>query len=70
MTELTNIEQNLETKQLTNQKTKEINIEEEFKEFIKNLKKDKRFIFNIISKITYSESKNINIYFRIINCNI
>ena len=51
-------------------KKKEINLEKEFNNYLNIIKKDKTFISSLISKITYSESKDINIYFSINNCNI
>lgn len=44
---------------------KDIDIVSEFNKYIGNLKNDKRFISSIISSITYSENKDINIYFDI-----
>ena len=49
---------------------KKINIREEFYQFIKKIKYDRRFITFIISKITFSENKNINIYFNLKNCKV
>jgi len=44
---------------------RDIDVVNEFNKFIGDLKSDKRFISTIISSITYSENKDINIYFDI-----
>lgn len=69
---LLNEEQELKTTltKLTILKNENINIEKEFNTFIKTIHKNKKFIFSLISKITYSEDNTINIYFNIKNCNI
>lgn len=48
----------------------ELDITKEFNKFIENMATNKHFISNLISKITLSENKDIEIYFNIKNCNI
>lgn len=55
---------------ISKQKSEEnFDIEKEFEVFLKVIKTDKRFVSNIISRITYSENRDINIYLNIKNCN-
>ena len=58
-----------EINKLSIKKTKDIDIENEFRKFIEKEIFDKRFLSSIISFINYSENKDINIYFNFKNCN-
>ena len=56
---------NKELDKILNDNTKEMDLRYEFNKFLGNISNDRCFISSIISSITYSEDKLINIYFRI-----
>lgn len=54
-----------EINKILNCNTKEIDFRKEFKKFLSNINNDRCFVSSVISSITYSEDRVINIYFRI-----